>query len=342
MSPRRYLYITLSWRERDRRLTKANPQRNEEGNNVTFSPRYSRGDYEPTYYPQFEYLTLPGTGITDDHLVFSAHCLSGCRSWPGGYMDINDNNQKGIYALGPRESLRSNDPAAPIKYHSRYGSFGIQMGQTLGHADAPELSDKSENQFTEQHEQKSGKFDAKSTFHAVAMILVFIVLLPIGVFVLRVANSVKGHAAIQGISLLGALGGLGLGVITSFHYQRVSGIQLIPEKYSLLFGLLTSFASRGNSSRPTKSSASSSLPASLDNCKPYCSHSLSPDIRMLTSLSVIGVMHHLRFKKRQVAGKLRPVHLWLGRIVILLGAVDAFMYAACPSLTLSLPPLRTA
>ncbi|PKS05755.1 hypothetical protein jhhlp_007584 [Lomentospora prolificans] len=268
---------------------------NEDGTNVTFSPRYARGRFEPTYYPNFEYITLPGTGIVDDHLVLSAHCLSGCRSWPGGYIDVSDQNQKAIFALGPKESYRSNDPAAPLRFHSRYGSFKIDMGSTKGTADAPEVSDDSTNQGTEPHLQKNGRWDAKSTMHAVVMILVFVVMLPLGVFILRVGNSPKWHAVNQFISLLGGLAGFALGVVTSFHYQRVTNAILEPL---------------------------------LDRSRKFVSAHQIIGYLVIAGLIgqfVVGVMHHLRYKRREITGKLTPLHIWVGRIVIFLGSINAFL-----------------
>lgn len=189
---------------------------------MTFSPRTSHGHYEPEYYPDAEYSVLNGTGVQDDHMIFSAHCHSGCRSWPGGYMDISSDHQPASYALGPREDFSSDDPAAPIKFHAEFGSFEIDMKRTLGHADSPALTDDSENAGTEAHGSKDGMVDAMSTAHAVLMVLVFVVVLPIAALLPRFADAVKTHAIMQGLSLLGGLVGFALGVKTSFHYQRVS------------------------------------------------------------------------------------------------------------------------
>lgn len=173
-----------------------------------------------------EYSVLNGTGVRGDHMVFSAHCLTGCRSWPGGYMDISSDHQGASYALGPREDFSSNDPAAPIKFHSEFGSFEINMKRTLGHADSPALTDDSKNAGTTPHGSKSGMVNPTSTAHAVFMVLVFVVVLPIAAVLPRFADAVKSHAIMQSLSLLGGLVGFGLGVKTSFHYQRVSSATL--------------------------------------------------------------------------------------------------------------------
>ena len=196
-------------------------QQNEAGDNVTFSPRAGHGHYEPLHYPDFEYSVLNGTGIHEDALVFSAHCHSGCQSWPEGYMDVSSHNAPASYALGPREDFKSDDPAAPIKVHAEFGSFEIDMRRTYGKHDSPSLSEGSENAGVEAGGSKKGMTDAKSTAHAVLMVLVFVVVLPVGALMPRFANAVKTHAVMQGLSLVGGLVGFGMGVSCSFYYQRV-------------------------------------------------------------------------------------------------------------------------
>lgn len=189
---------------------------------MTFSPRTSHGHWEPEHYPDFKYTVLNGTGVQGDHMVFSAHCTSGCRSWPGGYVDVSSHNQRAMYALGPQEAFNSDDPAAPIKFHEEFGSFKIDMRRTFGSPDSPAVDDDSKSAGVEAHGSKGGLSDVKSTVHAVFMVLVFIVFLPSGVLVLRFADSPKWHGVVQALSLVGGLVGFALGVVTSFHYNRVS------------------------------------------------------------------------------------------------------------------------
>ena len=44
-------------------------------------------------------------------------------------------------------------------------------------------------------------------------------------------------------------------------------------------------------------------------------------------------MHHLRYKRREITGKLTPLHIWVGRIVIFLGSINAFLYVSLPPVT---------
>lgn len=197
-------------------------------------------------------------------MTFSGHCHSGCQSWPaplpGGYMDVSSNSQPAIYALGPRESLTSNDPAAPVKMHAEFGTFEIDMRRTFGNTDSPSLSEESVSKGTTAGETKTGLVDAMSTAHAVFMVLVFVVLLPLGALLPRFADSVKGHGVVQGVSLVGGLVGFGLGVRASFNYQRVSRIARV-------CAYLANACSPADSYPPTRSSASSSSQPSSPNCK---------------------------------------------------------------------------
>lgn len=137
-------------------------------------------------------------------------------------MDVSSDSQPAIYALGPREDLRSDDPAAPVKFHAEVGSFEIDMRRTFGHADSPSLSDGSVSAGVVPHGGKKRLVDAMSTAHAVFMVLVFAALLPVGALLPRFADSVKWHGVVQGASLVGGLVGFGMGVSASFRYRRVS------------------------------------------------------------------------------------------------------------------------
>lgn len=168
-------------------------------------------------------------------MVFSAHCTSGCRSWTGGYLDVSGDHEDAIYALGPQEAFNSDDPAAPIKFHEEFGSFKVNVRRTFGSPDSPSITDDSKNSGVEVGGSKKGLSDVKSTVHAVFMVLVFIVFLPSGVLVLRFADSPKWHGVVQGVSLLGGLVGFAMGIVTSFHYNRVSPNNL----RSMAVGVLT-------------------------------------------------------------------------------------------------------
>jgi cytochrome b561 len=40
---------------------------------------------------------------------------------------------------------------------------------------------------------------------------------------------------------------------------------------------------------------------------------------------VLGIMHHRIYKQTKQTTKMAPIHVWLGRIVIICGAANAFL-----------------
>lgn len=51
-------------------------------------------------------------------------------------------------------------------------------------------------------------------------------------------------------------------------------------------------------------------------------------------LSVIGLLHHLKYRKTGMTTKLAPYHVWNGRFIIPVGIVNAFLYVPQPPLFL--------
>ncbi|KAG6243506.1 hypothetical protein E4U25_000714 [Claviceps purpurea] len=201
----------------------------EDGRNVTFSPRMAYDNSEPTYWPDMEYAVVENsTGIFDDYMYFTAMCTAHCRSWNrrdtnGGWLDVSSPSQKAIYAIGPSESLMSNDQRAPLKFHQEYGVFSIDMGRTRGAADAPLLNQDSQNEGTQFVARETNRSDYKATLHGTFMIFFIIGMMNFGVVLLRVCGWAKWHALNQSIATLGVLSGLVLGILTSFHYNRSRG-----------------------------------------------------------------------------------------------------------------------
>ncbi|KAK2046021.1 CBD9-like protein [Colletotrichum somersetense] len=198
---------------------------NESGNGVTFSPRVAYGNYEPTYYDRMKWETLPGTGVFNGSMFFSARCTDHCRSWPGGWVDVSNENQKAIYAVGPKGGFFSNQRDASVRFHEEFGRFTINMKRTIGPGDAPVLKDDSVNEGTNQVSANDGRRDFKSIFHALLMVGALVFLVPFGAVLLRFGNMVRWHALNQGVALLLVLVGFVLGILTSFWYSRSRGFK---------------------------------------------------------------------------------------------------------------------
>lgn len=200
---------------------------NADRDNVTLSPRVTYKNVEPYFFDEPEFEVLPGTGLDDDYMTYTARCLSHCRSWPahggaGGTIDVSHSGQKVIYALGPKEGFASDKVDQDLKMHSRYGRFSLNMKRARDVEDDPVIKEDTETDGASLEFNKSGVSDGKSTAHAVLMILGIAALMPLGALMLRLGGWVRAHALNQTVAMIFVLAGFGLGVATSFNYQRVS------------------------------------------------------------------------------------------------------------------------
>ncbi|KAK1962931.1 CBD9-like protein [Colletotrichum eremochloae] len=257
--------------------------RDESGTGVTFSPRVAYGNYEPTYYDRMKWETLPGTGVFNGSMFFSARCTDHCRSWPGGWVDVSNENQKAIYAVGPKGGYFSNKRDTSVKFHEEFGRFTINMKRTIGPGDAPVLKDDSVNEGTNQVSASDGRRDFKSIFHAVLMVGALVFLIPFGAVLLRFGNMVRWHALNQGVALLLVLVGFVLGVLSSFWYTRSRGFNSAHQ----IIGFIV--------------------------------------VAFLLAQFALGFLHHQKYKKTQQTTPYKTVHVWLGRIIIVLGTFNAFL-----------------
>lgn len=236
-----------------------------DGQNVTVSPRLATGHTEPSFTPDINIQTLPGTGLFNGSAyLFNGKCTN-CRSWSSGSggknrtIDVKSKEQSFLYAAGPasRNVIKSDDKNAGLKMHSSYGTFTMDMLRATGPAGVPVISQDGKNPGrvgTEQRLQVKGKSDRAATAHAIIMIFVFVGLFPFGTLVLRLGNWVRWHAINQGFGGLLVIIGFGLGAHISKLYNRVSA-SLFRFKW-----LLTNIRrSPRTSTALTRSSAFSSL-----------------------------------------------------------------------------------
>jgi uncharacterized membrane protein YqjE len=187
------------------------------GSNITLSPRLSYGHVEPSY-TNLSVTVLPGSGISNGNYTVNAMCTN-CRSWKGGSIDPTSTSTSFIFAAGPSGSLNTNDLSAGIKRHAVYGVFTMDLTKAYGTAGVPiaataDTSGTIQTQDTTDH-------DFSAALHGCVMIFAFLGLMPIGLLILRIMNSVKWHgynqAASAAIAVLGSLGGVYVGTM----YNRV-------------------------------------------------------------------------------------------------------------------------
>ncbi|EFZ01635.1 eukaryotic cytochrome b561 domain protein [Metarhizium robertsii] len=260
---------------------------NGDGTNVTFSPRIAHGNYEPFFFRDMRWTVIPNqTGIIDDYMIFTAMCTESCRTWPGGdttggYIDVSSPAQPAIYAVGPEGTLRDDSPSAGLRYHHEYGVFNIDMRRTRGAADAPVLGKHTRLDGAVQVSSVTTKGDLKTTLHAAFMIFSIIGLMGFGgILLLPAVGLAKWHALNQIVATMGVLGGLFLGVLASFNYQRSRSFK---HHHQVLGYIIVAF--------------------------------------ILAQLG-LGVQHHFKHQRTKAPTIFGKIHVWLGRLILLLAAVN--------------------
>jgi hypothetical protein len=267
------------------------------GKNVTLSPRLAYGNAEPAYTSDIKLEILAGTGIFNATMKVNAKC-SNCRSWKGGSINPQDTAGKFIFASGPGGGLKSNSLSANVKRHSSYGSFVMDLTKAVGEPAVPESI--RSNTPGSAETQNKGDRDFSGAAHACLMVLTFVGLLPLGIMILRVFKSPKWHGVAQGISMALALAGMAIGIWMGTKYNRVS---------SHSHGL-------GNAYSQILQTKNFNSPHQIIGIIV---------IAGLIGQFFLGFLHHRLYKQAETPTKLAPVHVWLGRFVILLGIVNGFM-----------------
>ncbi|KAI5859766.1 putative iron reductase domain protein [Durotheca rogersii] len=257
------------------------------GQNVTLSPRLAFGHSEPEPAPEIEVEALPGTGLDANGTtyVFHGRCAN-CRVWPGGSVDVASAAQSMLYATGQSGNyLKSDAVDAPLRMHSTYGTFTLDMVRATGPAGVPAVDRSADSPLvsTTQGLAKEGKRDVAALAHAVIMCLVFAGLYPFGMFVLRLGNWVRWHGVNQALALVFVVVGSSLGFAISGSYNRSRKFNTAHQAIGLLVFLFTfvQFA--------------------------------------------LGFLHHRNFSKTKQPTKMAPVHVWLGRAILLFGVINGFL-----------------
>lgn len=292
----------------------------ENGQNVTVSPRLASGHSEPVFTPDISIQTLPGTGLVNGSAayLFNGKCTN-CRSWrssgKGGddnknkTLDLKSTEQSFLYATGPLgpNAVQSDAKDAPLKLHYSYGTFTLDMVRATGAGGVPVISQDGKNPSrvgTTQRLQVEGKTSKAGTAHAIIMVFVFVGLFPFGTLVLRLGNWVRWHAINQGFGGLLVIIGFGLGADISKLYNRVSHLSRSESKGEIVTDMHTSQSKNFSSA-----------------------HQVIGIFIFIFVLGqfALGFFHHRMYQKTQKPSKMAPIHVWLGRFIIVLGVINGFL-----------------
>ncbi|KAG9240837.1 hypothetical protein BJ878DRAFT_523882 [Calycina marina] len=187
------------------------------GTNITLSPRYGGGNYEPEHTKDVIVHVMPGSQVVNGRMTANVRCEQ-CLTWPGGSVDTANTKAPFMFARGPEQDFTSNSVSASVKRHAHYGSFTLDLTKALGTKAVPN-ADYADSAGTVQLSAKDDK-DLAPPFHAFFMLFAFVGVMPIGVLILRILDRPKWHGINQAISVLLALAGVGLGFYIGTLYQR--------------------------------------------------------------------------------------------------------------------------
>ncbi|KAI1467796.1 putative iron reductase domain protein [Daldinia caldariorum] len=258
----------------------------ESGQNVTFSPRIASGHSEPVFTPEIKVEALEGTGLDNGTFIFNGRCTN-CRSWSDGKgkIDVASKSQNMIYATGDTSTLKSDSFDAPLRMHYNYGTFTLDMAHATGPAGVPAI-DRSENSTLIATTQGLSKEGKKD----VAAIM---------------------HAIIMVFVFVG-LYPFGIFVLHLGSWVRWHGIN---QGFALILTIIGSSLGFSISKYYNRSK------------KVNSAHQVIGILIFIFIFAqfTLGFLHHRTFKKTQQTTKMAPIHVWMGRVIIVMGVINGFL-----------------
>ncbi|VUC22656.1 unnamed protein product [Clonostachys rosea] len=261
---------------------------NRNGESVTFSPRLANGHYEPQYYPQLEVDELPGTGIiSEKYMVYQGRCRKNCRTWPlrGNTFGSIDVNSTTQKAIWALGMMEDFASDKPWEGIKYHQQYGTFTIDMARTHGATEPPTLDGNSRNEGTTLDDEHLN-KSDVQS-TMHAVFMILAIVGLMPLAVVL-------------------LRLGGAVKWH-ALIQAISLVFVLAGLAMGIMTSF-------RYTRSQKFNSYHQVLGF--------------LLTAFFLcqyaIGYFNHRQYRQTGIMSKYNAVHVWFGRIVILIAIMNAF------------------
>lgn len=220
-----------------------------------------------------------------DGKMYFSGKCTNCRNWKGGYLDVTSQTAKGIYAMGPKGSTLSDDKSAGIRYHTSYGSFNIDMNHATGTGNAPVIDDNTSAFGAELYED-----DQESGKRDLKSTF---------------------HAFVMILTFIGLMPGgvaiLRFGNSVRFHWINQS-LAVLSVIIGLGLGIYDSLYYQRTRGFKT-------------------AHQIIGFIVVgfVLGQSILGFIHHRAYQHTQRTTKMAPIHVWLGRVIIVIGTVNGFL-----------------
>ncbi|OTB14991.1 putative iron reductase domain protein [Daldinia sp. EC12] len=258
----------------------------ESGQNVTLSPRIASGHSEPVFTPEIKVDALDGTGLNNGTFIFNGRCTN-CRSWldGAGKIDVASKSQNMIYATGDTSTLKSDSFDAPLRMHYNYGTFTLDMVHATGPAGVPTI-DRSENSTLVATTQGLSKEGKKDV--AALMHAIIMVFVSVGLYP------------------------FGIFILRLGSWVRWHGINQAFAFVLTIIGSSLGFSISKFYNRSKKVNTAHQVIGILI-------------FIFIFAQFALGFFHHRTFKKTQQTTKMAPIHVWMGRVIIVMGVVNGFL-----------------
>ncbi|KAI1487859.1 hypothetical protein F5X96DRAFT_647977 [Biscogniauxia mediterranea] len=265
------------------------------GLNVTLSPRLGHGHTEPTPVSSDSGISvqaLPGTGLLNGTTyVFNGRC-GNCRSWSSKgnsantTLDVSSREAPMLYATGPTGQIRSDSPSESVKIHWNYGTFSMDLVRATGSAGVPAMPTTDDTALSAGAVLRSAEQGMRDT-------------------------AATAHAVIMVLSFVGlypfGVLVLRLGGWVRWHAAN-QGLALV----LVIIGSSLGFKISGTYLRTKNFNTAHQVIGILIFIFIFVQFAL-------------GFLHHRTYKQTQQTTKLAPVHVWLGRFIILMGVINGFI-----------------
>lgn len=195
---------------------------------ITLSPRLSTAHTEPSFSPETSLTLLNGTGVYDGTYIARAICHA-CRVWPSGFLDPASRSAPMLFAFGPGTALQSDDPAAPLRRHVRYGTFAMDLVAATGAgADVPGTETGLRGVALGGMVRDRNSMDVA---HAVLGCVALFVLWPVNVVLAGFFRNIRLHVGLSVCTVVFLVVAYALGIAVSGEYIRVRSPHLPPLPY---------------------------------------------------------------------------------------------------------------
>ncbi|KAG5656318.1 hypothetical protein KAF25_004594 [Fusarium avenaceum] len=262
--------------------------KNRDNNNVTFSPRLAYGHYEPYFWDELDYDVLDGTGIIDDHMVVTIRCKSGCRSWP------SHGGQRGYLDVSEHNS------------QAIFG-FGPKEDFYSDDQDAPLKYHAGYGSFSIDIGRTEGKSElpslSDSTKNVGSKLVYSKKAKP------NWASPLHGVFMVLSIVFLMPVGVV---LLRSGGWVKWHALNQTIATIGVLAGFGIGIANSFYYQRSR----------SFDDPHQIVGFVVTG---LLLGQFGLGIMHHTQYKKTQTPTRYGKIHLWVGRVILFLGTLNAFL-----------------